>query len=100
MLRNDEFLEQIGYLQRANRFWKGLAFGLAAVLVLFLVLGTLVGFSLYFQAQNRRNEVDAMMREARQQEAVARRQAEDAEARARQEAERARQTVDKQKAQP
>ena len=30
MLRNDELLEQIGYLQRANRFWKGLAFALAS----------------------------------------------------------------------
>ena len=67
---------------------------------LLLVLGTLVGASLYFQAQSQRLEAEAMMREARQQEAVARRQAEDAEARARQEAEQARKAADKQKAQP
>ena len=50
MLQNDELLEQIGYLQRANRFWKGLALSLAAALALFLLLGTGLGFSLYFHA--------------------------------------------------
>jgi uncharacterized protein HemX len=67
MLRNDELLERIGYLERAARFWKALAFGLGAALVLLLLLGTGLGFSLYFQAQDRRV-----------QEAVARQQALDA----------------------
>jgi uncharacterized protein HemX len=89
MLRNDELLGRICYLERANRFWKGLTFGLAAALALFLALGTGLGFSLYFRVQNQRIEAEALMNEARQQEAVARRQAEQA-------AERARQAIDKQ----
>jgi len=96
MLRTDELLERIGYLERANRFWKGLALGLGAALVLFLVLGTFVGASLYFQGQNQRAEVEAMMKDALQQEAVARRQAEEAVERARQEVEKARKAADKQ----
>jgi len=100
MLQNDELLEQIGYLQRANRFWKGLAFGLAAALVLFLVLGTLVGASLYFQAQNRRLEEEAAVRQALQQELLARQAAEKAVQRTRQEAEQARKAADKQNAHP
>ena len=90
MLPNDELLEQIGYLQRANRFWKGLALGLAAFLVLFLVLGTLVGFSLYFHAEERRLAEEAAVRQALQQEEVARQAAEEAWELARKEAERAR----------
>jgi len=93
MLQNDELLERIGYLQRANRFWKGLSFSLAAALALFLLLGTGLGFSLYFNAQNQRIEAELMMREARHQEAIARQQAEEA-------AQRARKEVEKQKAQP
>jgi hypothetical protein len=54
--KNGIFL-RIGDLRR-------LAFGLGAALVLLLLLGTGLGFSLYFQAQNRRV-----------QEAVARQQA-------------------------
>ena len=100
MLRDDELLEQIGYLQRANRFWKGLALGLAAVLVLFLVLGTLVGFSLYFHAEERRLAEEEVVRQALQQEMLARQAAEEAVQRARQEAEQARMAADKQKAQP
>src|SRR6516164_7901477 len=100
MLQNDELLEQIGYLQRANRFWKGLAFALGAALVLFLVLGTLVGFSLFFHAEERRLAEEAAVRQALQQELLARQAAEEAVQRARQEAEQARKATDKQKAQP
>ena len=100
MLQNDELLEQIGYLQRANRFWKGLALSLAAALALFLLLGTGLGFSLYFNAQNQRIEAEMMMREALQQEAIARQRADEAAMRARDEAEKARQAIDKLKVQP
>ena len=99
MLRNDELLERICVLERANRFWKGLALGLAAALALFLVLGAFVGFSLYFQTRNQQLEIEAAMREARQQENIARQQAEKEEARkAALEEERARE--EKRKAQP
>jgi hypothetical protein len=96
MLQNDELLEQIGYLQRANRFWKGLAFALGAALVLFLVLGTMLGFTVYFQSENQRREAEAAVRQALEQEVVALKQAQEAEQRARQEAEKARKAADKQ----
>ena len=96
MLRNDELLERIGYLERANRLWKGLAFGFGAALVLFLVLGTLLGFTVYFQDQQQRREAEAAVRQALEQEVLARQQAQDAEERARQEAEKARKAADKQ----
>jgi hypothetical protein len=101
MLRNDELLERICVLERANRFWKGLALGLAAALALFLVLGAFVGFSLYFQTRNQQLEIEAAMQEARQQENIARQQAEKAAEEARKaalEEERARE--EKRKAQP
>jgi hypothetical protein len=107
MLQNDEFLEQIGYLQRANRFWKGLALSLAAALALFLLLGTGLGFSLYFHAQDQQRQIEAAMMEAHQQQDIARRQAviaaEEAAKRARQAEEAAkgaRKEVEKLKAQP
>jgi Tfp pilus assembly protein PilO len=96
MLQNDELLERIGYRERANRLWKGLAFGLGAALVLFLVLGSLLGFTLYFQDQHERLEAEAAVRQALQQEVVARQQAQEAWERARQEAEKARKAADKQ----
>ena len=42
MLQNDELLDRICYLERANRIWKGLTFGLGGALLLFLVLGRFV----------------------------------------------------------
>jgi len=93
MLRNDELLEQIGYLEGAKRFWKGLALALAAFLVLFLALGAALGFSLYFQTQNRRLEAELELRDALQREAVARQQAQQAF----QEAEKALREAEKQK---
>jgi hypothetical protein len=75
MLHNDELLERIGHLERAIRFWKGLTFTLAAALFLFLALGTGIGVTLYFNAANREAEVEAMMRQAVQQEELARQRA-------------------------
>jgi len=80
MLQNDELLDRICYLERANRFWKGMTFGLSAALLVFLALGTGLGLSLYFQAQDQRVAAE----EARHQEAIAREQAEMAAKRARQ----------------
>ena len=88
MLRNDELLDRICYLERANRFWKGMTFGLAAALVLILALGTGLGLSLYFRAQERRFAEEAAVREALQQEILARQQAQEAWERARKEAEK------------
>ena len=81
-LRNDELLEQIGYLERAKRFWKGLALGLAAFLVLFLALGTGFGLAVYFHTQNRHVQAEAELRDALRREAVARQQAQEAMERA------------------
>jgi len=78
MFRNDELLEQIAYLEGAKCFWKGLALSLAALLVLFLALGSALGFSVYFQTQNRRLEAEMELRDALQREAVARQQAQQA----------------------
>jgi hypothetical protein len=90
MLHNDELLERIGYLERTNRFWKGLALSLAAAFALFLVLGTFLGLTMYFQRQNEQLETEAAVRQALQQEVMARKQAQEAAERARQEAEKAR----------
>jgi uncharacterized protein HemX len=95
MLQTDELLNRIGQLERANRFWKGLAFGLAAALVLLLLLGAALGGLLYFQAQEQRLEAEReiMEREAVLREELARRQAVEA-------AERAKRAAEKLKAQP
>jgi hypothetical protein len=82
MLQNDELLDRICYLERANRFWKRMTFGLGAAVVLLFALGTGLGLSLYFQAQDQRVAAE----EARQQEAIAREQAEMAAERAQQKA--------------
>jgi hypothetical protein len=92
MLRNDELLDCIGQLERANRIWKGLALGLAAALILILAVGIGLGFSLYFQTQNRRFEAEAAMQKALQQEVLARQRA--------QEAAEALKAAEKQKARP
>jgi hypothetical protein len=92
MLRIDELLDRIGYLERANRVWKWLTLGLAAALLLFLALGTAIGFSIYMREQAQRAEMEAVVEQARRQEMLARQQAE--------EAARARQAAEKLKAQP
>ena len=81
MLQNDELLRQIGFLQRANRFWKGLSFALGAALFLFLALGTGLGVSLYFQNTRQQADLEIMMREemlARQRAVEAQKAAEKA----------------------
>ena len=81
MLQNDELLQRIGYLERANRFWKALAFGLGAALFLFLALGTGLGVSLYFQNTRQQADLEIMMREemlARQRAVEAQKAAEKA----------------------
>lgn len=81
MLQNDELLQQIGCLQRANRFWKGLAFGLGAALFLILALGSGLGVSLYLQNTKQQADLEVMMREemlARQRAAEALKAAEKA----------------------
>lgn len=60
MLQTDELLQQIGCLERANRFWKRLAFGLGAALFLFLALGAGIGISLYMEAANREAEAEVI----------------------------------------
>jgi hypothetical protein len=60
VLQNDELLDRICHLERANRFWKGLTFGFAAALLLFLAVGTGLGLSLYFQAQDERVAAETM----------------------------------------
>jgi len=77
MLQIDELLERIGVLERTNRFWKALALGLAAAFALFLVLGTVLGFTLYSQVQNQRLEAEAAVKRALQQEEIARQAAEE-----------------------
>jgi hypothetical protein len=81
MLQNDELLQRIGYLERTNRFWKGLAFALGAALFLFLALGTGLGVSLYFQNTRQQADLEIMMREemlARQRAVEAQKAAEKA----------------------
>ena len=79
MLQNDELLQRIGYLERTNRFWKGLSFALGAALFLILALGTGLGVSLYLGHISRQAELETAVRQAFEDEAVARQRAVEAQ---------------------
>ena len=75
MLQNDELLDRICYLERANRFWKRMTFGLGAAVVLLFALGTGLGLSLYFQAQDERVAAEEARHQAEMAAEMARQKA-------------------------